>query len=40
MKERIDNYIQCPKCLKRLILKKRGGGIQLLIVNIVMLNMI
>lgn len=39
MKERIDNYIQCPKCLKRLILKKRGG-IQLLIVNIVMLNMI
>ena len=22
MKERIDNYIQCPKCLKRLILKK------------------
>lgn len=39
MKERIDNYIQCPKCSKRLILKKMGG-IQLLIVNIVMLNMI
>ena len=24
MKERISVYIQCPKCLKRLMLKKRG----------------
>ena len=24
MKERISVYIQCPKCLKRLIFKKEG----------------
>ena len=24
MKERIDVYIRCPKCLKRLIFKKEG----------------